>query len=123
MPVLILQENSCSQHSTTSRRDPVAHRQRRYSRLKTRTERALGDLARQLGSPALTAARAAHPLTPVLSDRHRDRGQLLHLPAHRLVHRYVLVGREGVAAATALGPVLDHAIDSPRGHNDRPLPS
>ena len=103
-------------------RDPVAHRKRRDGRPKARTERALGNLARQLGSPALTAARAAHPLAPVLSDRHRDRGQLLHLPAHRHAYRDTLLGREGVSAATALGPVLDHPINGPRGQQ-RPAPA
>jgi len=54
-------------------------------------------------------------MTPVLGDLHRDHGQLLHLPAHRLAHRDTLLRREGVTAVTTLGPVLDHPIDSPHG--------
>jgi hypothetical protein len=95
-------------------RDAVAHRKRRDGRLKTGAESALGDLARQLGSPAFAAARAVHPMTLMLGDLHRDRGQLLDLPAHRLARRDVLVHGEGVTAVTALGPVLDDPIDGPR---------
>jgi len=58
----------------------------------------------------------------MLGDRHRDRGQFLHLPAHRIANRYVLVYDEEVSTATALGPVLDHPIDGPRRQQRTPAP-
>ena len=100
-------------HDITAR-DTVAHRERRDGRLKTRAERALGDLRRQLAARALTAAGAAHPLAAMLG------------------HLTVITGssstcwRTGSPTAsrslraktwpqsTALGPMLDDLIHRPR---------
>lgn len=58
--------------------------------------------------------RAVQPPDAVLCHGHRDRRQLFDLMARGLAHRHALIGNEDVAAATALGPVLDHLIDRPR---------
>ena len=103
-------------------RDPVAHRQRRDRRLESRTERALGHLARQLAARMLTAARAARPMTLVLGDLDRDHWQLLDLPAHRLAGGHTLLHGEDMTAATAIGPMLDHPVYRPR-RQKRPAPA
>jgi hypothetical protein len=61
-------------------------------------------------------------MAPVLGDLHRDHGQLLDLPAHRLAHCDTLTDSEHMPTPTALRPILDHLIDRPR-RQQRPAPA
>jgi hypothetical protein len=71
-------------------------------------------MRRQLGPAAAPAIRAAHSIALVLGDLHRDHGQLLDLPAHRLAHRDTLLECESVTAPATLRPILDHPVHCPR---------
>src|SRR5271165_7654064 len=67
-------------------------------------------LARQLTTRAPSTLRAAHVLGAVLDHPDSDRRQLFDLVTGRLTDPTMLIDREDVSAAAALGPVLDHLI-------------
>ena len=115
MPAQILRaEQLLAQLDHVAARDTVAHRQRRDRRLQARPERAAGDLGRQLARALDAAAGAAHALAAMLGHPDRDLRQLLDLMARRLADRDPLALGEHVAAAAALGPMLDDLVDRPR---------
>jgi hypothetical protein len=58
-----------------------------------------------------TAVGTAQALQPVLGEEDRDRGQLRDLMASRLANGATLRLTEVVAAAAALGPVVDELIE------------
>jgi hypothetical protein len=106
VPALILEENGCSQHSTTSRREMRLRTESVTTAACKREPNALA--ASSLGSfPRARSpqTRAAHPLAAMLGYLHRDPGQLHHLPTHRIPNltAYRFCARRAPAASMELG--------------------
>ena len=90
--------------------DAVAHRQGGDCRLKTGAEGARGNIGRKLGAHEGATIRAAQAMQPMLAYKDGDRGQLGDLVTGWLAEWAMLCLTEAMAAATALGPVLDDLI-------------
>lgn len=91
--------------------DAVTYRESGNRRLETWAEGPGWHPDRKLGARFRAAVGTAQAMQPVLGEEDRDRGQLRDLMASRLANGATLRLTEVVAAAAALGSVVDELIE------------